>query len=250
MKFDLPGAEREFLTAIELNPNSAYAHLFYSNCYLMPMGRSSEGIAENKKALELDPLSLPINNFMGMTYMFAGEYEKSYQQFQRTVAMDPTFPLAHDYFSGLLVAMGRYEEAIKESQKAELLSGSTPEDATAKASARLKAYKTGGDKGFWQENLERDLKTMERSGGRYFAASVIAADYALVGEKDKAFEWPEKPTNSGKGLTNLPNRIIRRPTLSPFSPSARRACRRDAFRPLRHPMPATLVVMSLAALPH
>ncbi len=198
-EFDLPGAEREFLTAIELNPNSAYAHLFYSNCYLMPMGRSSEGIAENKKALELDPLSLPINNFMGMTYMFAGEYEKSYQQFQRTVAMDPTFPLAHDYFSGLLVAMGRYEEAIKESQKAELLSGSTPEDATARASARLKAYKIGGEKGFWQENLERDLKTMERSDGRYFPASVIAADYALVGEKDKAFEWLEKAYEQREG---------------------------------------------------
>jgi tetratricopeptide (TPR) repeat protein len=27
-EFDLPGAEKEFLTAIELNPNSAYAHLF------------------------------------------------------------------------------------------------------------------------------------------------------------------------------------------------------------------------------
>ncbi len=29
--FDFPGAEREFLKAIELNPNSAYAHFFYSN---------------------------------------------------------------------------------------------------------------------------------------------------------------------------------------------------------------------------
>ena len=101
-EFDLPGAQKEFLTALELNPNSAYAHLFYSNCYLAPMGRMSEAIAENQRALELDPSSLPINNFMGMTYMFAENYEKAYQQFQHTIAMDPTFPLAHQYFSWLL----------------------------------------------------------------------------------------------------------------------------------------------------
>jgi hypothetical protein len=34
-------------------------------------------------------------------------YEKAYQQFQHTIAMDPTFPLAHQYFSWLLVTMGR-----------------------------------------------------------------------------------------------------------------------------------------------
>src|SRR6266700_3641168 len=78
------------------------------------MGRMPEAIAENKKALELDPFSLPINHFMGMTYMFAGDYEKSYRQFQHTIAMDPTFPLAHEYFSFLLKLMGRYEEGIRD----------------------------------------------------------------------------------------------------------------------------------------
>ena len=53
-EFDFPGAEKEFLKALELNPNSAYAHLFYSNCYLMPMAREVNAIAENRKALELD----------------------------------------------------------------------------------------------------------------------------------------------------------------------------------------------------
>ena len=54
-EFDFPGAEKEFLKAIEVNPNSTYAHLFYSNCFLMPMGRQAQAIAENKRALELDP---------------------------------------------------------------------------------------------------------------------------------------------------------------------------------------------------
>src|ERR1700722_15776756 len=101
-EFDFPGAEKEFLKAIEVNPNSTYAHLFYSNCFLMPMGRQAQAIAENKKALQLDPLSLPINNFMGMTYIFAADYGSAYRQFQHTIAMDPSFPLAHEYFAWLL----------------------------------------------------------------------------------------------------------------------------------------------------
>jgi TolB-like protein/DNA-binding winged helix-turn-helix (wHTH) protein/Flp pilus assembly protein TadD len=191
-EFDFPGAQREFLKAIEVNPNSAYAHLFYSNCYLSPMGRTAEAIAENKKALELDPLSLPINNFMGMTYMFAGDYEKAYQQFQHTIAMDPTFPLAHEYFSFLLAEMGRYEEAIKESEKSELLGGSSPEDAAAEATMMLQAFKTGGEKGFWQKNLELTLQALKQPRGGFVAASVVAASYARAGDKDKAFEWLDK----------------------------------------------------------
>jgi len=192
-EFDFPGAQKEFLRAIELNPNSAYAHLFYSNCYLAPMGRMPQAIAENKKALELDPLSLPINNFMGMTYMFAGDYEKSYQQFEHTIAMDPTFPLAHMYFSFLLKITGRYEEGIKEYEKSELLRGSSPENAAAEATRLRQAFKKGGEKGAWQKNLELIRVTLKRPkdeppGG----VGVLASLYALTGDKDSAFEWLDK----------------------------------------------------------
>ncbi len=198
-EFDFPGAEKEFLKAIELNPNSSYAHLFYSNCYLAPMGRIPEAIVENQKALELDPLSLPINNFMGVTYSLAGDYEKSYQQFQRTIAMDPTFPLAHAYFSDVLIVMGKYEEAVKQREQAALLYGAAPELAAARANALLKVLRTRGLKGFGQENLKEDLKALKASGGAFFPASTIATDYALADEKDEAFEWLEKALQQREG---------------------------------------------------
>jgi TolB-like protein/DNA-binding winged helix-turn-helix (wHTH) protein/Flp pilus assembly protein TadD len=198
-EFDFPGAQKEFLEAIELNPNSAYTHLFYSNCYLAPMGRFSEAIAENKKALDLDPLSLPINNFMGMTYMFAGDYEKSYQQFQHTIAMDPAFPLAHQYFSWLLATTGRYEEAIRENEKSELLSGSSPEEASAEAATMLQAFKAGGAKGFQRKHLQRILEALRQPRGGFVAPGDVASAYALAGDKDKAFEWLEKAYADGDG---------------------------------------------------
>jgi TolB-like protein/DNA-binding winged helix-turn-helix (wHTH) protein/Flp pilus assembly protein TadD len=203
-EFDFPGAEREFLKALELNPNSPYAHLFYSNCFLMPMGRKAQAIAENKRAVEVDPLSLPINNFMGMTYMMAGDEGNAYRVFQHTIAMDPSFPLAHEYFSWLLLTMGRYEDAIKEHEKSEVLSGSTLEEAAAEATVMQRAFKSGGEKGFWQKHLELVLEARKKPGAEA-SPSVLAGAYAMAGQTDKAFEWLEKgyEAREGQDLTLL-----------------------------------------------
>jgi len=196
--FDFPGAEKEFLKALELNPNSAYAHLFYSNCYLMPMGRAAEAIAENEKAVALDPLSLPINNFLGMSYLFGGDYEKSHRQFQRTMEIDPAFELAHAYFAFLLTEMGRFEEAIGEAQKAELLMGVKPERAAAEAASLHQAFRTGGEKGFWQRRLEIALQELKRREEPPFAGG-IAESYARTGDPDRAFEWLDKAYEEREG---------------------------------------------------
>ncbi|MFZ0734670.1 MAG: winged helix-turn-helix domain-containing protein [Candidatus Sulfotelmatobacter sp.] len=197
-EFDFAGAEKEFLTALKLNPNSAYAHLFYSNCYLMPMGREAEAVSENQKAVMLDPLSLPINNFMGMTYMFVGDSQNAYRQFQHTIEMDPTFPLAHYYFAALLTAMGKYEQAVEEDERAEVLSGSSPERAASEAAAKLKALKSGGEKAYWQLILEMTLKQNEQDP-RSVLASDVAAAYARADYLDKAFAWLDKAYDERDG---------------------------------------------------
>src|SRR3984885_4211253 len=197
-EFDFPGAEREFLKALEVNPNSPYAHLFYSNCFLMPMGRKAQAIAEIKRAMEIDPLSLPINNFMGMTYMFAGDNENAYRQFRHTIALDPSFPLAHEYFSRLLLTMGRYEESIKEYEKSAVLSGSSPEAAAADATVMERAFKNGGEKGFWQKLLELELEYSKQPGA-HASPSYLASAYARAGQTDKAFGWLEKAYEEREG---------------------------------------------------
>jgi serine/threonine protein kinase len=183
--FDLPGAQREFLKAIELNPNYATGHLYYAGAYLMPMGRHAEAIAEMKKALQLDPLSSPLNNFMGRAYLLAGDYEKSVQQLQRTIDLDPTFPLAHFFLASTLIEIGKYEQAIGEVQKGAVLEGASPEEASAVTAEFLTAFRTRGPSGYWQKNLEFSLKW----GG---PALGLAGAYARVGDKEKALEWLQK----------------------------------------------------------
>jgi len=197
--FDLPAAQKEFLKAIELNPNYTNAHLFYSGGFLTPMGRHQEAIAEMNKALELDPFSSPLNNYMGMAYLFAGDYEKSLQQLQRTIDLDPAFPLAHFFLARLLAEMGRYEEAIKEDQRGELLLGTSPEEAGASAAEFHKALEIGGPKQFWQKNLEITLKGYKQAGTRYHPAIGVAGAYAKAGDKENAFRWLEKSYEDREG---------------------------------------------------
>jgi eukaryotic-like serine/threonine-protein kinase len=87
--WNLSEATREFLRAIELNPNYATAHHWYSDGPLLVMGRFDDAVAGMKRAQELDPLSLIINAEIGVSYTFAGQYDRAIEQFHRTLDMDP-----------------------------------------------------------------------------------------------------------------------------------------------------------------
>ena len=197
--FDLPGAKADFLKAIELNPSLAWAHFLYSNCYLMPMGLRAEAIAENKKATELDPLSMPINNFLGETYLLAGDYAASRQAFERAMAMDPNFPLPHAYISGLFEVMGKYEEAIDERERGDLLMGFSQRDEYYRTAKLRAAFRTEGEKGYWMEHLAQDIRSMKRPGIAFYSPIVVAGDYAQAGEEEKSLKWLEKAYQAREG---------------------------------------------------
>src|SRR5207237_10297521 len=56
--------------AIELNPKFDEIHYLYS-FYLVVTGRFAEAIAEGRRALELDPFSLRINQHLGNSFYCA-----------------------------------------------------------------------------------------------------------------------------------------------------------------------------------
>jgi serine/threonine protein kinase/tetratricopeptide (TPR) repeat protein len=202
---DFPGAQRDFLKAIELNPNYSNAYLFYAGAYLTPMGRHQDAIAEMKKAIELDPLSLPLNSLMANTYLWAGDYEKSAQQLRHTIELEPAFPMAHFFYANLLAATGKYEQAMEEMKKGELVAGASPEEASAQMAQFQTAFQTGGAKGYWQKNLELTLSEYQQSGAHYFPALSVGSAYAEVGDKDKAMEWLERSYAERDGNLTLIN---------------------------------------------
>jgi len=176
-----PDATREFQRAIELNPNYATAHHWYSDGPLLAEGRFDEAIAEMKRAQELDPLSLIINTEVGMTYIYARQYDKAIQPLQKTIEMDQTFYFAHLNLAVAYHMKGAVREALEEYQIAYKLN----DDPTVLGLLGHFQATTGKR----NEALKTLSQMTEISQRRYVPAYAFAQVYAGLGERDQAFQW-------------------------------------------------------------
>jgi len=105
-EIDPSSGAREFERAVELNPNYPTAHQWYGSSALASLGRFDEAIAQLKKAIELDPLSLVINSDLGNTYYRARRYDDAIAQLRKTIDLDPGFYYAHWNLGSALAAKG------------------------------------------------------------------------------------------------------------------------------------------------
>ncbi|HEU0183664.1 MAG TPA: tetratricopeptide repeat protein, partial [Blastocatellia bacterium] len=116
--WDWEASEREFKRAIELNPHYAVAHHWYGSVLLSAQGRFNEALASEKRALELEPLSLVINSNLGFICYQASRFDEAIEYLQRTLDMDDGFVYAR-FHLGLCHAHRRdYDKAIAELRRA------------------------------------------------------------------------------------------------------------------------------------
>jgi TolB-like protein/Tfp pilus assembly protein PilF/predicted Ser/Thr protein kinase len=187
-EFKWADAENEFRRAIELNPDFAPAHTGYG-WLLMSIGRTKEGIAENKRAVELDPLSLDANVYLGINFYYSRYYDEAAKQLQKTIEIAPDFWFAHAYLGRAYRELGRLADATAELQKAEQLSGGIAETRSGLGVA----YAAQGEKTKAREILGK-LKTQTNP---YVPPYSVAALYANLGDKDHAFEYVQKAYEAG-----------------------------------------------------
>ncbi|PYU33931.1 MAG: protein kinase [Acidobacteria bacterium] len=177
-------AETEFQRAIALNPNYAYAHLFYGEA-LDRVGRFEESVAEHKRAVQLDPLSLIVNAVTGRALYEARQYDQAIEQERKTLDLDPNYILAHYDLGMAYLQKSMYAEGIGVFQKAlAIYPGNTEE-----LSGLGYAYAVAGRRAEAQKVLD---KLNDISKEKYVPGWYVAMIYAGLGDKGKAFEWLEK----------------------------------------------------------
>ncbi len=182
--WDWAGAEKSFRRAIELSPNYSYAHYVYA-LLLSALGRHTEAIHESRRAQESDPVSLLVNSVAGLVYCFARQFGTAEEQLRKALQLDPNFMFAHWILGGIcLVAMGRYDEAIAELQKAIALSGNVahPRGLLGYAYAKL---------GRKDDALRVLAELDELSKQRYVAPSSRAFPYSGLGD-ERSFDALEE----------------------------------------------------------
>jgi TolB-like protein/Tfp pilus assembly protein PilF len=194
--WDWATAQKHFERMLELNPNYPTGRHWHADL-LSIQGRHEEAIAESKKALELDPLSLIINAWLGRRYYFARRYDEAARECRKTLELDPNFAPGHWILGSVLVAQGNARAALPEFETAVRLSGENPRYLAYLGNAKARA----GDAAGARATLER-LSAIE-AGGHYVSALDRALVYAGLGEKAPALDWIEKA-------------FVDRPSLMPY----------------------------------
>jgi adenylate cyclase len=120
--FDWKKAGAELDRALELNPSYATAH-FWRATHHMYLGQTDNSLAEVRKAVELDPLSMIILTDAARDLYLARRYDDSIDQYRKSLEVDPNFPIAHKGLAEVYSKTGKHAEAVSEIEKAIALSG-------------------------------------------------------------------------------------------------------------------------------
>ena len=124
--WDWAGAERELREAIRLNPSYSVAHHIYA-VLLMTLGRRNESVAESQRALEVDPLSLPINLILGAMLANAGQYDEAIERYKRTLELNPNFGMVFGDLGAAYERKGMNAEALDSYLRGQKLDGQPEE---------------------------------------------------------------------------------------------------------------------------
>ena len=183
-EWDWIAADRLFTRAIELNPNNAEAHVYYT-WFLAPMGRHEQALAEAKRGLQLDPDSSLANFGVGSALVFSRQWDQAIEQLRTAIVLDPDYWFHYLYLGRAYEQKGNLPEAIAAFQRALELD----RDQVENWSALGHAYALSGKRAEAQKVIDH-LK--EVSAHSYVAPYNIAIIHAGLGDKDQAFAWLDR----------------------------------------------------------
>ena len=177
-EWDLPKAESELKRAIELDPSHVPAHVMYA-VFLVTVGRQDDGLAEMRRAKELDPTSQLTNGIGIFVFYLARQYDQAIEQGIKTIELYPGSSLAYDWLAASYEKKGLSDQANAAYLKSKELGGAPQKELAAYRSA----YQKSGIRGYWQKELEAAEQSKSAD------ACWMTRVYAHLGEKEQMLEF-------------------------------------------------------------
>jgi len=124
---DLKTAAQYFERALTADPSygSAYAGLAQSYLLIPVFGAGAprdffpKAMVAAHRAIKLDETSAEGHSALAMLVLFDFKFKESEEEFRRAIELNPNYATAHHWFgNSLLVTLGRFDEAIKEGERA------------------------------------------------------------------------------------------------------------------------------------
>jgi len=185
-------AEQRFLKALELNPNYATGHHWYS-LLLSLDGRVEKAIEHAEKARELDPLSLVIGLNLGTRHFYARDYDKAEHYYMNVLDLDPDFHLTHMFLARVYQETDRSDAALREMHLADWPPGQDPLVKAFKAFSLARA----GD----ETEARAVLQEMhEMAQTQYVPAHTFAIAYSGLGDTEEMFRQLDRAVEERSGM--------------------------------------------------
>jgi tetratricopeptide (TPR) repeat protein len=183
-------AERSFRRAIDIDPNYPTAHYFYS-IFLSGRLRDSEAVVEARRAKELDPLSPPLSQGVGMVHVLASRPAEAIPLLREATATFPEYYFPYAWLGLALARAGQPDEGIAAGRRALALA---PDNVLVEAFLGMTFAAAG--------HRAEALRIAERIASRPGDAipfTYLARIYAGAGDRDRAFEWLAKAVRAHEG---------------------------------------------------
>lgn len=191
---DWHGAEREYRKALEIDPNYAQAHHWYAEFLASITGRNEEAVAHIKRARELDPLAYAILSDSVMVNYLVGRYDEAIANAEKIIAFDARYErTGRAWLARLYPQKGDIERAKKEFKRYEELHKENISDTE-----RANYLSLFGER---EEALDY-IRKVENSPDARKESLMTASTYAILGFREKAFDWLEiSVENNNPGIT-------------------------------------------------
>ena len=205
-EFDFAGASQEYERAIKLDPNDATTHHWFATDVLTNTGQHERELAEMKRAVELDPLSLVLHTNLGNALMHNGRLDEAVAQFRKTIEMDGNFYFTQWSYGLALELQGKIPEAIAQFETAARIT-----DDPFVLGLLGHAYAVSGRTEEAHKLLEKLLESRKQ---RYTMAYAVALIYLGLGDRPEALNFLEQSYRDHDGNAIGPIRID--PLLKPL----------------------------------
>jgi serine/threonine-protein kinase len=183
-EWDFRGSQKEFESAIKLNPKYALAHHF-NGAPLLALGLNDLAIEAVRRAIELDPFTAIYNAAFGWWLYLSGRFEEAIEQSLKTIDIAPNHFFAHWVLGVTYGEQCRYEEALTSLQKAATLTGGNQH-------IKGDLGRVQAQSGHREEALRLLDELIGLPGERYVSPVNVAKILVGLGERDRVFEYLEK----------------------------------------------------------
>ena len=188
LDWDVAGGEAELKRALQLDPNSGTAHFFLA-LSLSSQGEAASAQAQMKEAVKLDPLSPIIGSFAGIIDLAYGRFDDAIAEGRRTQLLDPSYFYQGSELAAAYREKGMFAEALELYKKAGEVTG-VPQPGLAITYAKMGRRNEA-------ERVFDEVKTFATT--HYVAGEAIASICVALKDNDSAFQWLERAYQEHSG---------------------------------------------------